>query len=131
MLNVKDLGEMSVAHSTYFDWTQVPVGFDWVIISALRIVAANIYPLKEDEEFEGMLRPIDQEDLEADGLRVIHLESTKLGELVDYLIDQDLLPPGMSNALPTPLVVLTRPADKPADAVFVESDGRVDGFGFS
>ena len=112
MLKVDDLGEMSVCHTAQFDWTKIPVGYDWVVISALRIVAMNKYPLKEDEFIEGMLRPLDQMDVEAEDLRVLCLHSTQLGEVVDHLVEHEMLPRELSYALPTPLVVLARPADK-------------------
>ena len=124
MLKVEDLGEMSVCHTAQFDWTQVPMGYDWVVISALRIVAMNKYPLKEDELVEGMLRPLDPMDPEAEDLRVVCLHSTQLGEVVDHLVEHELLPRELSYALPTPLVVLARPADK-------QSDVLVGGVGFS
>ena len=124
MLKVEDLGEMSVCHTAQFDWTQVPMGYDWVVISALRIVAMNKYPLKEDELIEGMLRPLGPMDIEAEDLRVVCLHSTQLGEVVDHLVEHELLPRELSYALPTPLVVLARPADK-------QSDVLVGGVGFS
>ena len=124
MLKVEDLGEMSVCHTAQFDWTQVPMGYDWVVISALRIVAMNKYPLKEDELIEGMLRPLDPMDPEAVDLRVVCLHTTQLGEVVDHLVEHELLPRELSYALPTPLVVLARPADK-------QSDVLVGGVGFS
>ena len=124
MLKVDDLGEMTVSHTAQFDWTQVPMGYDWVVISALRIVAMNKYPLKEDEFIEGMLRPLDQMDVEAEDLRVLCLHSTQLGEVVDHLVEHEMLPRELSYALPTPLVVLARPADK-------QSDVLVGGVGFS
>ena len=124
MLKVEDLGEMTVSHTAQFDWSQVPMGYDWVVISALRIVAMNKYPLKEDEFIEGMLRPLDQMDVEAEDLRVLCLHSTKLGKIVDHLVEHEMLPRGLSYALPTPLVVLARPADK-------HSDVLVGGVGFS
>lgn len=117
MLKVEDLGEMTVSHTAQFDWTQVPMGYDWVVISALRIVAMNKYPLKEDEFVEGMLRPLDQMDPEADDLRVLCLHSTQLGDVVDHLVEHDMLPSELSYALPTPLVVLARPADKQSDVL--------------
>ena len=117
MLKVEDLGEMTVSHTAQFDWTQVPMGYDWVVISALRIVAMNKYPLKEDELIEGMLRPLDQMDVEAEDLRVLCLHSTQLGEVVDHLVEHDMLPRELSYALPTPLVVLARPADKQSDVI--------------
>ena len=117
MLKVDDLGEMTVSHTAQFDWTQVPMGYDWVVISALRIVAMNKYPLKEDEFIEGMLRPLDQMDVEAEDLRVLCLHSTQLGEVVDHLVEHDMLPRELSYALPTPLVVLARPADKQSDVL--------------
>lgn len=117
MLKVEDLGEMTVSHTAQFDWTQVPIGYDWVVISALRIVAMNKYPLKEDEFVEGMLRPIDQMDPEADDLRVLCLHSTQLGDVVDHLVEHEMLPRELSYALPTPLVVLARPADKQSDVL--------------
>lgn len=124
MLKVEDLGEMSVCHTAQFDWTQVPMGYDWVVISALRIVAMNKYPLKEDELIEGMLRPLDTMDPEAVDLRVVCLHTTQLGEVVDHLVEHELLPRELSYALPTPLVVLARPADK-------QSAVLVGGVGFS
>ena len=124
MLKVDNLGEMTVSHTAQFDWTQVPMGYDWVVISALRIVAMNKYPLKEDEFIEGMLRPLDQMDVEAEDLRVLCLHSTQLGEVVDHLVEHEMLPRELSYALPTPLVVLARPADK-------QSDVLVGGVGFS
>lgn len=124
MLKVEDLGEMTVSHTAQFDWTQVPMGYDWVVISALRIVAMNKYPLKEDEFISGMLRPLDQSDPEAEDLSVLCLHSTQLGEIVDHLVEHDMLPSELSYALPTPLVVLARPADK-------QSDVLVGGVGFS
>lgn len=124
MLKVNDLGEMSVCHTAQFDWTQVPMGYDWVVISALRIVAMNKYPLKEDELIEGMLRPLGPMDIEAGDLRVVCLHTTQLGEVVDHLVEHELLPRELSYALPTPLVVLARPADK-------QSDVLVGGVGFS
>lgn len=117
MLKVEDLGEMTVSHTAQFDWTQVPMGYDWVVISALRIVAMNKYPLKEDEFVEGMLRPLDQMDVEAEDLRVLCLHSTQLGEVVDHLVEHEMLPSELSYALPTPLVVLARPADKQSDVL--------------
>ena len=117
MLKVDDLGEMSVCHTAQFDWTKIPVGYDWVVISALRIVAMNKYPLKEDEFIEGMLRPLDQMDVEAEDLRVLCLHSTQLGEVVDHLVEHEMLPRELSYALPTPLVVLARPADKQSDVL--------------
>ena len=124
MLKVEDLGEMTVSHTAQFDWTQVPMGYDWVVISALRIVAMNKYPLKEDEFIEGMLRPLGPGDVESEDLRVLCLHSTQLGEVVDHLVEHDMLPSELSYALPTPLVVLARPDDK-------QSDVLVDGVGFS
>ena len=112
MLKVEDLGEMTVCHTAQFDWTKIPVGYDWVVISALRIVAMNKYPLKEDEFIEGMLRPLHPMDVEAEDLRVLCLHSTQLGEIVDHLVGHEMLPSELSYALPTPLVVLARPADK-------------------
>ena len=117
MLKVEDLGEMTVSHTAQFEWTQVPMGYDWVVISALRIVAMNKYPLKEDEFVEGMLRPLDQSDPEAQDLRVLCLHSTQLGEVVDRLVEHEMLPRELSYALPTPLVVLARPADKQSDVL--------------
>ena len=117
MIKVEDLGEMTVSHTAQFDWTQVPMGYDWVVISALRIVAMNKYPLKEDEFISGMLRPLDQMDPEADDLRVLCLHSTQLGKIVDHLVEHDMLPSELSYALPTPLVVLARPADKQSDVL--------------
>ena len=112
MLKVEDLGEMTVSHTAQFDWTQVPMGYDWVVISALRIVAMNKYPLKEDENIQGMLRPLHPTDVEAEDLSVLCLHSTQLGKIVDHLVEHDMLPSELSYALPTPLVVLARPADK-------------------
>ena len=131
MLKVEDLGEMSVCHTAQFDWTQVPMGYDWVVISALRIVAMNKYPLKEDENIQGMLRPLHPMDVEAEDLRVLCLHSTQLGEVVDHLVEHEMLPCELSYALPTPLVVLARPADKQSDVVLTEDDTSVDGVGFS
>lgn len=131
MLKIEDLGEMSVSHTAQFDWTRVPVGYDWVVISALRIVAMNQYPLKEDENVQGMLRPLHPTDLEAQDLRVLCLHSTQLGDIVDHLVEHDMLPHELSYALPTPLVVLTRPADKQSDVTLMEDLGLVDGIGFS
>lgn len=112
MLKVEDLGEMTVSHTAQFDWNQVPMGYDWVVISALRIVAMNKYPLKEDEVIEGMLRPLGPGDVESEDLRVLCLHTTQLGEVVDHLVEHEMLPSELSYALPTPLVVLARPADK-------------------
>lgn len=131
MLKIEDLGEMSVSHTAQFDWTKIPVGYDWVVISALRIVAMNKYPLKEDENIQGMLRPIDQMDPEAEDLRVVFLHSTQLGDIVDHLVEHDTLPRELSHALPTPLVVLARPADKQSDVTLMEDIDHVDGIGFS
>ena len=131
MLKVDDLGEMSVCHTARFDWNQVPMGYDWVVISALRIVAMNKYPLKEDEVIEGMLRPLRPGCVESEDLRVLCLHSTQLGGIVDYLIEHEMLPREMSYALPTPLVVLARPADKQSDVILIEDDVSVDGVGFS
>ena len=131
MLKIEDLGEMSVSHTAQFDWTKIPVGHDWVVISALRIVAMNKYPLKEDENIQGMLRPIDQMDPEAEDLRVVFLHSTQLGDIVDHLVEHDMLPRELSHALPTPLVVLARPADKQSDVTLMEDIDHVDGIGFS
>ena len=131
MLKIEDLGEMSVSHTAQFDWTRIPVGYDWVVISALRIVAMNKFPLKEDENIQGMLRPLDQMDPEAEDLRVLCIHSTQLGNIVDHLVDHDMLPREMSYALPTPLVVLTRPADKQSDVTLMEDIDHVDGIGFS
>ena len=117
MLKVEDLGEMTVSHTAQFDWTQVPLGYDWVVISALRIVAMNKYPLKEDENIQGMLRPLHPMDVEAEDLRVLCLHSTQLGEVVDHLVEHEMLPRELSYALPTPLVVLARPADKQSDVL--------------
>ena len=117
MLKVEDLGEMSVCHTAQFDWTQVPMGYDWVVISALRIVAMSKYPLKEDEFIGGMLRPLGPMDIEAEDLRVLCLHTTQLGEVVDHLVDHEMLPRELSYALPTPLVVLARPADKQSDVL--------------
>ena len=124
MLKVEDLGEMTVSHTAQFDWNQVPLGYDWVVISALRIVAMNKYPLKEDENIQGMLRPLHPMDVESEDLRVLCLHSTQLGEVVDHLVEHEMLPRELSYALPTPLVVLARPADK-------QSDVLVGGVGFS
>lgn len=124
MLKVEDLGEMTVSHTAQFDWNKVPMGYDWVVISALRIVAMNKYPLKEDENIQGMLRPLGPMDIEAEDLRVVCLHTTQLGEVVDHLVEHELLPRELSYALPTPLVVLARPADK-------QSDVLVGGVGFS
>ena len=124
MLKVEDLGEMTVSHTAQFDWNQVPLGYDWVVISALRIVAMNKYPLKEDEVIDGMLRPLGPGDVESEDLRVLCLHSTQLGEVVDHLVEHEMLPSELSYALPTPLVVLARPDDK-------QSDVLVDGVGFS
>ena len=134
MLKVDDLGEMSVCHTAQFNWTKIPVGYDWVVVSALRIVAMNKYPLKEDENIQGMLRPLAQTDPEAVDLRIVCLHSTQLGDIVDHLVDHDMLPRELSYALPTPLVVLARPADKESDVTLIEDDvsvDHVDGFGFS
>ena len=131
MLKIEDLGEMSVSHTAQFDWTRVPMGYDWVVISSLRIVAMNKFPLKEDENIQGMLRPLGQTDPEAQDLRVLCLHSTQLGEIVDHLVEHDMLPRELSYALPTPLVVLTRPADKQSDVTLMEDVGLVDGVGFS
>ena len=131
MFKIEDLGEMSVSHTAQFDWTKIPVGYDWVVVSALRIVAMNKFPLKEDENIQGMLRPLDQMDPEAVDLRVLCLHSTQLGNIVDHLVDHDMLPRELSYALPTPLVVLTRPADNQSDVVLTEDDVSVDGVGFS
>ena len=117
MLKVEDLGEMSVCHTARFDWNQVPMGYDWVVISALRIVAMNKYPLKKDEVIDGMLRPLHPMDVEAEDLRVLCLHSTQLGEVVDHLVEHEMLPRELSYALPTPLVVLARPADKQSDVI--------------
>ena len=124
MLKVEDLGEMTVSHTAQFDWNKVPMGYDWVVISALRIVAMYKYPLKEDENIQGMLRPLGPMDIEAEDLRVVCLHTTQLGEVVDHLVEHELLPRELSYALPTPLVVLARPADK-------QSDVLVGGVGFS
>lgn len=131
MLKIEDLGEMSVSHTAQFEWTRVPVGYDWVVISSLRIVAMNKFPLKEDENIQGMLRPLGPTDPEAEDLRVLCLHSTQLGEVVDHLVEHDMLPQGLSYALPTPLVVLTRPADKQSDVTLMEDMDFVDGVGFS
>ena len=124
MFKIEDLGEMSVSHTAQFDWTKIPVGYDWVVISSLRIVAVNKFPLKEDENIQGMLRPLYPDDSEAQDLRILCLHSTQLGEVVDHLVEHDMLPSELSYALPTPLVVLARPADK-------QFDVSVDGVGFS
>lgn len=136
MLKVDDLGEMSVCHTAQFDWNQVPMGYDWVVISALHIVAVNIYPLKEDEIVQGMLRPLHPMDVEAEDLRALCLHSTQLGEIIDNLVENEMLPSELSYALPTPLVVLARPADKQSDVTLIEDDVSVDcisvdGVGFS
>ena len=131
MLKVEDLGEMSVSHTAQFDWTKIPVGYDWVVISALHIVAVNIYPLKEDEIVQGMLRPLEEGDPEAQDLRILCLHTTQLGEVVDKLIEHKTLPPMFSYALPTPLVVLARPADKESEVTLMDHVDHVDGFGFS
>ena len=131
MLKIEDLGEMSVSHTAQFDWTRVPVGYDWVVISALRIVAMNQYPLKEDENIQGMLRPLGEDDPEAQDLRILCLHTTQLGEVIDKMVDQDALPSMFSYALPTPLVVLSRPQDKQSDVTLMEDLGLVDGVGFS
>lgn len=131
MLKVEDLGEMSVCHTAQFDWTQVPMEYDWVVISALRIVAMNKYPLKEDEFINGMLRPVGPSDVEAEDLRVLCLHSTQLGEVVDHLVEHEMLPRELSYALPTPLVVLARPADKESEVTLTDHVDGVDGFGFS
>ena len=131
MLKIEDLGEMSVSHTAQFDWTKIPVGYDWVVISALRIVAMNKFPLKEDEHIQGTLRPLDQMDPEAEDLRVVFLHSTQLGDIVDHLVEHDMLPRELSHALPTPLVVLARPADKQSDVTLMEDIDHVDGIGFS
>ena len=131
MLKIEDLGEMSVSHTAQFDWTRVPVGYDWVVISSLRIVAMNKFPLKEDENIQGMLRPLGPTDLEVEDLRVLCLHSTQLGDIVDHLVEHDMLPHELSYALPTPLVVLARPADKQSDVTLMEDDASVDGVGFS
>ena len=131
MLKIEDLGEMSVSHTAQFDWTRVPMGYDWVVIASLRIVAMNKFPLKEDENIQGMLRPLGQTDPEAQDLRVLCLHSTQLGEIVDHLVEHDMLPRELSYALPTPLVALTRPADKQSDVTLMEDVGLVDGVGFS
>lgn len=135
MFKDEDLGEMSVCHTAQFDWTRVPVGFDWVVISALHIVAMNIYPLKEDEIVQGMLRPLGEDDPEAQDLRILCLHTTQLGEVIDKLVDHDALPPMFSYALPTPLVVLSRPQDKQSDVTLMDDIGLdlgpVDGVGFS
>ena len=117
MLKVEDLGEMSVCHTAQFDWTKIPVGYDWVVISALRIVTMNRFPLKEDENIQGMLRPLDPMDPEAQDLRAVCIYSTQLGEVVDHLVEHEMLPSELSYALPTPLVVLARPADKQSDVI--------------
>lgn len=135
MLKVEDLGEMAVSHTAQFDWTEVPVGYDWVVISALRIVAMSQYPLKEDEFVQGMLRPLEEGDPEAQDLRILCLHTTQLGEVIDKLVDHDALPPMFSYALPTPLVVLSRPHDKQSDVTLMDDIGLdlgpVDGIGFS
>lgn len=131
MLKIEDLGEMSVSHKAQFDWTRVPVGYDWVVVSSLRVVAMNKFPLKEDENIQGMLRPLAQTDPEAEDLRVLCLHSTQLGNIVDHLVSHEMLPPEMSYALPTPLVVLARPADKQSDVTLMEDIDHVDGIGFS
>lgn len=131
MFKIEDLGEISICHTAQFDWTQVPMGFDWVVISALRIVAMNKYPLKQDEIVEGMLRPLGPMDVETEGLHIVCLHSTQLGEIVDHLVEHEMLPRELSYSLPTPLVVLARPADKQSDMVLAEDDVSVDGVGFS
>ena len=131
MFKIEDLGEMSVSHTAQFDWTKIPVGYDWVVISSLRTVAMNKYPLKEDENIQGMLRPLAQTDPEAVDLRIVCLHSTQLGDIVDHLVDHDMLPRELSYALPTPLVVLARPEDKQSDVTLMEDIGLVDGVGFS
>lgn len=137
MLKVEDLGEMSVSHTAQFDWTRVPVGYDWVVISALRIVAMNQYPLKEDENIQGMLRPLGQTDPEAQDLRVLCLHTTQLGEVIDKMVEHEALPSMFSYALPTPLVVLSRPQDKQSEVTLMEDTmpgvdiSLVDGVGFS
>lgn len=131
MLKVEDLGEMAVSHTAQFDWTGVPVGYDWVVISALRIAAVNIYPLKEDENIQGMLRPLEESDPEAQDLRILCLHTTQLGEVIDKLIEHGALPSMFSYALPTPLVVLSRPLDKQSDVTLMDDLGPVDGVGFS
>lgn len=131
MLKIEDLGEMSVSHTAQFDWTRVPVGYDWVVISALHIVAMNLYPLKEDENIQGMLRPLGQTDPEAQDLRVLCLHTTQLGEVIDKMVEHEALPSMFSYALPTPLVVLSRPQDKQSEVTLMEDLGLVDGVGFS
>lgn len=131
MFKIEDLGEMSVCHTAQFDWTKIPIGYDWVVISSLRIVAMNRYPLKEDENIQGMLRPLDQTDPEAVDLRAICIYSTQLGEVVDHLVSHEMLPHELSYSMPTPLVVLARPADKQSDVTLIEDDVSVDGVGFS
>lgn len=131
MFKIEDLGEMSVCHTAQFDWTQIPVGYDWVVISALRIVAMNRFPLKEDENIQGMLRPLDPKDPEAQDIHAICIYSTQLGEVVDHLVEHEMLPHELSYAMPTPLVVLARPADKQSDVTLMEDDVSVDGVGFS
>ena len=137
MLQVEDLGEMSVSHTAQFDWTRVPVGYDWVVISALRIVAMSQYPLNEDENIQGMLRPLGQTDPEAQDLRVLCLHTTQLGEVIDKMVEHEALPSMFSYALPTPLVVLSRPQDKQSEVTLMEDTrpgvdiGLVDGVGFS
>lgn len=41
---------VSFSHGCFVDWASVPAGFDWVVICALRVVATNYQPLKEDPE---------------------------------------------------------------------------------
>lgn len=106
---------VSFSHGCFVDWVSVPAGFDWVVISALRVVATNYQPLKEDPEGIVGLIPVSDDDLDEDCM-ALELLVTELGKQLMFLSEQRVVPPHYGTGLITPMLVFARPEDPEAQA---------------
>ena len=89
--------------------------FDWVVICALRVVATNYKPLKEDPEGIVGLIPVSDDDLNEDCM-ALELLVTDLGKQLMFLSEQRVVPPRYGTGLITPMLVFARPEDPEAQA---------------
>ena len=106
---------VSFSHGCFVDWASVPAGFDWVVICALRVVATNYQPLKEDPEGIVGLIPVSADDLN-ENCMALELLVTDLGKQLMFLSEQRVVHPRYGTGLITPMLVFARPEDPEAQA---------------
>lgn len=106
---------VSFSHGCFVDWASVPAGFDWVVICALRVIAVNYQPLREDPEGIVGLIPVSDDDLSEDHI-ALELLVTDLGNQLMFLSEQRVVPPHYGAGLITPMLVFARPEDPEAQA---------------